>query len=293
MPRSVFTLLLILISWGSHAQYEAYPYPSLSPKGKIIQNVGYTLIEIEYERPAARNRKVFGGLVPWNKLWRTGAGNCTTISFDTNVVVGGQKIEAGKYALLTKPGETEWTVILNKDTTLYGTSAYDSKKDVAQIVTTPRSTERFYETLNFDIEILPNDARIFLSWANIQIGFDVETTTDEALEKWISEELLTQKNKDSDIYAGAAEYWLYRGENLNDALKLADIAIELDTNNGWARSLKIKLYEQQKRYEDAIAEIQKSLQNVESREFEDQREKENELQQLRSELERIRKLKEQ
>ena len=253
--------------------------------------MGNTLIEIEYERPAARKRKVFGGLVPWNKVWRTGAGNCTKISFDTNVVVGGKKIAAGTYALLTIPGKTEWTVILNRDTTLYGTAAYDPKKDVARFVTVPAKTQRFYETLNFDIEILPNDARIYLTWTDIQISFDVETTTDDDLEKWIAEELLTRKNKDSDIYAGAADYWLYRGENYTEALKLADIAIELDRDNGWARNVKIMLYERQERYDEALAEIQRSIENVESREYPDKREKENELLQLRSEWERIRKLK--
>lgn len=291
MKKSVLALILVVVSFSSHAQNDSYPYPSLSPLGKIVQNVGNTLIEIEYERPAARKRQVFGGFVPWNKVWRTGAGHCTKISFDSNVVVGGHKIAAGKYALLTIPGKTEWTVILNRDTTLYGTAAYDPRKDVARFVTVPAKTERFYETLNIDIEILPNDARIYLSWTDLQISFDVETTTDDELEKWIAEELLTLKNKDSDIYAGAAEYLLYRGENFSDALKLADIAIELDADNGWARRLKTKLYERQGRYDDALDEIQRSLDNVEGREYPDKREKENELLQLRSELERIRKLK--
>jgi len=293
MKTSVLTLILIVISFGSHAQNEPYPYPSLSPKGKISQNVGNTLIQIEYERPAVRKRKIFGALVPWNEVWRTGAGNCTKISFDSNVVVGGQKIAAGKYALLTIPGESEWTVILNKDTTLYGTAAYNPKKDEARFVTIPGKTQRFYETLNFDIEIIPNNARIFLSWVDTQISFDVETTTDEAIEKWMAEELLTRKSKDSYLYAGAADYWLYRGENYTEALKLADIAIELDEDNGWARNVKIKLYERQELYDEAIDEIQKSIENVEGREFPDKREKENELLQLRSELERMRKLKEE
>ena len=292
ITKSIFTLILILISFEGYSQTKEYPYPSLSPKGIITQTIGNTIVEIEYERPSVRKRKVFGGIVPWNKVWRTGAGHCTKISFNKNVIVGGQNIEAGKYSLFTIPNENEWIIIINKDTTLYGSYDYDFKKDVARFVTIPRTSNRFYETLNFDIEIIPNNGEIYISWANIQVSFDVKTTTDEELDKRISNELLTRKNKVSKIYAGASEYLFYKGDNLENALKLADIAIELDRNNGWARNLKVKLYEKLKLYDNAIDEVNLAIENEELREYKDKTEKENELNQLKKDLERIKKLKE-
>jgi tetratricopeptide (TPR) repeat protein len=292
MRQIAFIIFILLFSYNGYAQNKDYPYPSLSPKGTINQAVGNTTIEIEYERPSARKREVFGNLVPWNKVWRTGAGHCTKISFDNNVILGGQNIDAGKYSLFTIPDKKEWIVIINRDTTLYGSYNYDLKKDVARFVSIPKTTNRFYETLNFDVEIIPNNAEIFISWANTQISFEVKTSTDDDLNDFITKELLTKKNDDSNIYAGATEYLFFKGENLANALKLADIAIELDANNGWARSLKVKIYETLKMYDKALNELNSSIQNIKSRDFKNKTEKENELNQLEEDLKRIKKLKE-
>src|SRR5690242_7898509 len=94
-------------------------FPDLSPKGIVKQIVGLSTIEVNYERPAARGRKIFGDLVPFDKLWRTGAGNCTKIKFSSPVTITGKKIAAGTYSLLSIPNLLQWTIILNSDTTLY------------------------------------------------------------------------------------------------------------------------------------------------------------------------------
>lgn len=292
MKGKILILMLVLIVSSLIAQENEYPYPSLSPKGNISQIVGNTTIGIEYERPSVRKRQIFGELVPWNKVWRTGAGSSTKISFDKDVKVGGQNIEVGKYSLFTIPSPTEWIIILNKDTTLYGSYDYDYKKDIARFVTIPVESNRFYETLNFDIEILPNNAKVYLSWANVQVSFDVETTTDSEIEKLIKEELITKKNKDSDIYAGAAEYLFFQGANLMDALTLANTAIELNEHNGWARSLKIKIYEKMKLFSMALAEIDNYTEYAQSRKWEDEIEKTHTLEFLEKEYLRINGLKE-
>jgi len=292
MKGKIIILILVLIVSNLSAQENEYPYPSLSPKGRISQIVGNTIIEIEYERPSVRKRQIFGELVPWDKVWRTGAGSCTKISFDKDVEVGGQKIEAGKYSLFTIPNPEEWIVILNKDTTLYGSYDYDHKNDIARFVAIPIESNRFYETLNFDIEILPNNAKIYISWENVQVSFDIETTTDFEIKKLIEDELLTEKNKDSDIYAGAAEYLFFQGENLMDAITLTNIAIELNENNGWARSLKIKIYEKMKLFSMALAEIENYTKYAQSRKWEDEIEKKSTFEFLEKEHLRISNLKE-
>ena len=291
MRWSLFGLFMLAFLFVAIAQDDAYPFPSLSPKGVIHQQVGNTTIQIEYERPSVRKRPIFGGLVPWGKVWRTGAGYCTRISFDRVVVVGGQKVEAGKYALLTIPGPEEWVVILNRDTTLYGSYNYNEDKDAARFIVLPTESNRFYETLNFDIEILPNDGRVFLNWANTQISFDIETTTDDEVERLIDELLLTKKHKDTNIYAGATEYLFFRGDNLLNAIKLADTAIELDEHNGWARSLKIKIYERLKQYEKALVAIEAYRKYALSRNWENEQEKANTFQFLEEEYLRISELK--
>jgi tetratricopeptide (TPR) repeat protein len=283
----ILVLSLLLVSSQINGQEIDFPYPSFSPKGNISQTVGNTLIEVEYERPSVRKRQVFGRLVPWNKVWRTGAGNCTKIKFDKDLKIGGQKVSAGKYSIFTIPNIEEWIVVINKDTSLYGSYDYDFKNDVVRFVVVPTESSRFYETLNFDIELNQYNAKMYISWANTQINFDIETSTNEDIEKLIREELLTGKNKVSDNYASASGYLAYRGVDLAIALKLADKAKELDKNSEWIHGIKVEIYESLKLYDNALEEISQLLiilkKNKEDRSAE--------IQKMESEYERINKLK--
>jgi len=144
-------------------------FPSLSPKGEITQMVGTTKLRIEYERPSVRKRKIFGELVPFHKVWRTGAGLCTRISFDKRVIIGKQQIDAGKYSLFTIPSEDQWIVMLNRDTTLYGHGFYDSQKDVIRFIVKPEETHRFYETLTIDVDLIPPRLKLVLILKLLQI----------------------------------------------------------------------------------------------------------------------------
>ena len=259
MKKTILITFLISISFKLISQETDYPYPSFSPKGNISQIVGNTQLNIEYERPSARKRLIFGGLVPWNEVWRTGAGNCTKIAFDKEVSIGGQRVPAGNYSIFTIPNPTKWVVIINKDTTLYGSFDYNYKDDVARFSVLPTETERYYETLNFDIQLNQHNAKMYISWANTQINFDILTSTNEKIQKLISEELLTGNNKVSDIYAGAASYLAFREIDYTNALKLAEKAIELDKNNEWVYGIKIEIYEKLKLYDNAITEINRAL----------------------------------
>jgi len=287
MNKIVTILCLVLLVFDLNAQSDDYPYPSLSPKGTITQIVGNTTIEIEYERPSVRKRSIFGHLVPWNKVWRTGAGHCTKIKFDRDVRVGDQEVKAGKYSLFTIPNPTEWVVILNRDTTLYGSYNYDPSKDIARFIVLPEVTNRFYETLTFDIDLIPNDARIYLSWTNTQIHFFVQTDTDSQLQERILRDLVSHQSKETNLYAGAAEYLYFKGSNLMQALDLADYAVKLDPSNGWARSLKIKLFERLKLYDQALSEIELYRKYTQTESKDDPLEKKRTMQELQSIEDRI------
>lgn len=287
MKNNLLILCIVCLSFQLSAQDDEYPYPSLSPKGKISQVVGNTLVEIEYERPSVRNRVIFGEgeLVPWNKVWRTGAGYCTKISFSKPVIVGSQPIPAGNYSLFTIPNPEEWMVILNTDTTLYGSYDYNYKNDIARFIVDVVEPSRFYETLTFDIELINNNSKMYISWANIQLYFDIETSTDEEIEKLIEEKLLTGLHQNSDIYAGAAEFLIYQSKDFVLALQLAEKAIELDKQNEWARNLKIRIYEKLKLYDNALVEINKAVTMLKKK-----GDRTREISQLETDFERIQSL---
>jgi Protein of unknown function (DUF2911) len=226
-------------------------FPDLSSKGSIEQRVGFTMITVEYERPSARGRKIFGELVPYNTIWRTGAGNCTRIGFSTNVTIEGKSIEAGKYSLLTIPTEGEWTIILNSDTTLYRTSSYDKNKDVIRFNVKSEATSRYYESFTIDIDVVPHNAELYLSWEKSQIHFAVDTGADCKTTEFIEQNLLTGKSVDADQYATAAEYYFYLNKELSRAVTLIDKAI-LIKKEPWYYRLKIDILEKQKKYPEAI-----------------------------------------
>jgi hypothetical protein len=186
--------------------YSQGNFPDLSPKGYVMQKAGFTTISVDYERPAARGRKIFNDLVPYNKLWRTGAGNATKMRFSTPVVIHDKNIVAGNYSILTIPGPNEWTVILNNDTTLYGLQGYNQSKDVLRFNTNAEKTARYYESFTIDIDIIPHNAMIYLAWGNTQIHFKVETGSDKKTDDYINSNLLTDKSTDPAQYATAAEY---------------------------------------------------------------------------------------
>lgn len=250
--RIFFALLLTSFFLKSFSQAR---FPALSAKGQIVQKVGFSTIEIEYERPAARGRIIFGDLVPYDKIWRTGAGNCPKIKFSDSVIVGGKTLGAGTYSLLSIPGKNEWTIILNQDTSLYGTDSYDKKRDVARFQVNSEKTSRYYESFTCEIDVVPNDAEIYLSWANEQVHFKVGTTSDKRTMDFIQRSLLTGKSSDPDEYATGAEYFIYRNTELDKALSLIDKAIQIK-ETAWYYRLKTDILENQKKYGQAIDLLQ-------------------------------------
>ncbi|TMM53188.1 DUF2911 domain-containing protein [Maribacter algarum] len=264
-----YTIGIIIFVLGLFTASGQVDYPSLSPKGMISQIVGNTKVEIEYERPSARNRSVFGELVPWDKVWRTGAGNCTRISFDKDVILGGQPVKAGQYSIFTIPNPQEWVVILNSDTELYGSFNYSPEKEVARFIVTPQKSDRYYETLSFDIDLIPNNARIYISWENTNISFELVTTTDKDLMNYIDEFLLTKKEKDGNRYANAAEQLYFLNSRFGDALALCEIALEKhkksdDYSKGFVYRVKMEIYEKLHLYHKAIEIIDDAIVNEKS-----------------------------
>ncbi len=251
--KSILIGIGLLVSLSGFSQ--EIPYPPLSPRGTITQVIGNTTFEFDYSRPSVRGREIFGELVPFGEVWRTGADACTTISFNRPVKVFDQEIPAGKYSLFTKPGPSEWMIMINEDADQRGTRDYDSGKDVIQILAETEKSRRFYETFTIDIEMIDNNARIWLSWAETRVAFLLETSTNDIINALIKSELLTDKSQDADQYFGGADFLKLRGEDNVMAYELATKAVKLDPDSEAFRNLKIELAEKIENYADGIKEI--------------------------------------
>jgi hypothetical protein len=217
----------------------------------IRQKIGYTTFEIKYGRPSVRGRKIFNGLVPYNRLWRTGAGKASTIYFDTDVTITGKKIDAGIYSLATIPGEKQWTIMLNSDTSkIYGApSEYNGETEVLKFTTSAKRSGRFYETLTIDLEQKKNDAIFVLLWENTEVSFSIETGSNAFALASINSEL--QKNPaDHELKLTAAWYYYMNNEDAAKALGWVNESLAKE-QTWWGHELKFDLLERLNRNEEA------------------------------------------
>lgn len=161
LSAAVVCLFILGFSSLAHAQK--------SPPATMTGKVGGVDVEVKYHQPSARGREVMGGLVPYGKVWRTGANNATTISFGSNATVGGKDIKKGTYSLYTIPGEKVWTIIINSSTEQWGTQ-YPMEDDVARIEVPAGKTGEFIETFT-----ISHDANnVILQWENTEVKFGVK-----------------------------------------------------------------------------------------------------------------------
>ena len=152
--------------------------PPTNPPATVIQAIGATEVEVHYSRPGMKNRSIFGGLVPYGQIWRTGADNATTIAFSTPVTLNGVAVPAGTYELFTIPGASEWTVIVQQRQNQWGSYSYDPVHDVARVRAVPAETAAPVETFTIGFsELTKNSAVLNLAWERtrvpVAIGVDV------------------------------------------------------------------------------------------------------------------------
>ncbi|MEO6133257.1 MAG: DUF2911 domain-containing protein [Saprospiraceae bacterium] len=165
MPIASF-LLLLLFSAPSSAQGDKTLRPS--PPAEISAWIDSAKVTINYSSPAVKKRDIWGGLVPYNQVWRTGANEATTFETTRDVMINGQKLKAGKYGLFTIPGEKSWTVIFNSVWDQWGAFKYDASKDVLRTNAPADHSPKFHERMLFDI--IGHD--VILSWENLSVKFD-------------------------------------------------------------------------------------------------------------------------
>jgi len=181
----LFLSITLLLTSFSFAQEKKKPKVQvrISPKAEISQIIGLTKVRISYSRPGVKGRKIWGGLVPYNKVWRTGANEATKITFSTDVTINGKKLKKGAYAFFAIPTEKEWTLIFNNVADQWGSFTYNEAKDAMRLKVYPEK-RNFVEWLYYSFTDMivkkrrhPNSAVISLNWESLKVPFTVETIT--------------------------------------------------------------------------------------------------------------------
>jgi hypothetical protein len=237
MKKIVFLLNAVLLLSLANAQTLTTPQPS--PTQTVKQNFSLGSVELNYSRPAKKGRTVMGDLVPYGKVWRTGANNATTLTFSDDVTIGGKEVKAGKYGLLTIPEADKWTIIISKDVNVTQPSAYKQENDVvrvqADVIKTPFTVENF--TINF-ASITGSSLNVELMWENAYVQFAVTANTDAKVMKQIDDAM----NKDSKPYFNAASYYYDNGKDMNQALTWVNKALETNKEAFWMYLLKARIH---------------------------------------------------
>lgn len=240
--KNILAIALLVVAVAAQAQVQT---PQPSPAASVSTNVGLTDIKIDYSRPSAKGRKIFGTdanvVVPFGAIWRTGANNGTKITFSDNVTVEGIAVPKGEYLIFSWPGATEWTVSLYKDIKLGGnTGGYDKTQEAANFkVKSEKLTERV-ETLTFEIGDIAADsksAKIQMAWENTSVKFTVGVDYDAKVMKSI--EASTKVNPNN--YFQAAVYYLENGKDLKQASEWINKAVEANPSAFWIMYQKARI----------------------------------------------------
>jgi tetratricopeptide (TPR) repeat protein len=229
--------------------------PQPSPGQTVRQNFGISSIELNYSRPGIKGRKIFGELVPWGKVWRTGANSATRIKFADDVTIGGQPLKAGEYAIYTVPNEKEWEIIINKGSADWGTN-YKQEDDIFRVKATPVKLDQSVETFTMQFaNIKSNSTDLQLMWDKTLVS--VPITTD--IDKKIMADIDRIMNGDNRPYFQAAMYYLETGRDLNQAVTWFDKAIEQNANAYWVYHQKANALAKLGKKSEARTTAQKSM----------------------------------
>lgn len=263
MKRLSFILLSALLTSGVYAQ--DLKLPALSPTSKLTQEFSTSNIEISYSRPSMRGRKIFGELVAFGNVWRTGANSATKVKFGEDVTVGGQTVKAGEYAIYTIPGATEWEIILNKGVGNWGNAGYDKADDVARFKIAPKTLDKNVQTFTINIgNITYSTCNIEMMWEKTKIIIPVKANNEERLSASIDKAI----NNPNIPYFQAANYYFETDQNLDKAIVYVDKALEANPKAFWMWSLKARIAQKMGKKDDAINAANKAMEVAKGSAFE-------------------------
>ena len=243
-----------MISGAAFSQDLKVPAPS--PSTTVKQDFGISSVELSYSRPGVKGRKIFGDLVPYDKVWRTGANSPTVITFGDDVTIGGTKVPAGKYGLLTIPGQQEWTVIISKSTEVSSPSAYKEADDVVRVKVKPEEMPFPIETFTILFNnIKPTSMDAVILWDKLAVPFTITTEIDSKVSAQIDQLMKSSKPP----YFQAAMYYLENGKDLDKAVAWMDKAIQENPKAFWVYHNKANALAKLGKKKEAIEAANKSI----------------------------------
>jgi hypothetical protein len=229
MKQLVIAMGAALCMCTANAQLKT---PAPSPSQTVKQEFGLSSIELSYSRPGVKGRKVFGDLVPYGKVWRTGANGATVLTFGDEVTIGGTKIPAGKYGLLSIPEKDNWTIIISKQTDVTSPAAYKQDQDVVRFTVPVKKMRKKAE--NFAIQFTdlnPTSLHLQIMWDKSEVSFPITTDVDSKVMASIEKAMKSEKPP----YFQAAVYYMENGKDLNQALDWFNKAVEQNPNAFWVQ----------------------------------------------------------
>jgi len=252
--KKIFLLLAITAGSVSFAQTLVTPQPSTTQT--IKQNFGLSSIELSYSRPNAKGRVIFGELVPFGKVWRTGANQASTLTFGEDVTIGNKKIAAGKYGLLSIPNKNNWILIITKQLDVTSPSAYKEENDLVRVDVKPTVGANKVETFSMQFtNVKSSSCELTLQWENTTVSLPISTDVDSKVMSQI-DNIMT---KDNLPYFNAAMYYMESGKDLNKALSWFNKAVEQNPGAYYMYFQKASCLAKLGKKQEAITTATKSL----------------------------------
>ena len=254
LPVAVAVLLTLCTFSIAQAQLKV---PAASPAQTTKQSFALGDITLEYSRPAVKGRTIFGDLVPYDKVWRTGANATSKITFSSDVKLEGKEVKAGTYGLFTIPGKTTWEVMLSKDLALgANVGAYNKENEVVRVQVKPTTLANKVETFTLNIaDILPNSAVLEIMWDKTRVPVAITADIDQTIVKNIEASLASDK----PAYFEAASYYYDTNRDLKQALGWVTKATEQNPNAYWIMLLKARIEMKLNEKANAIASAEKTV----------------------------------
>lgn len=213
-----------LVSAAAKAEAPKVEFPAASPSCTLKQRVGLTDIEIDYSRPSVKGREIFGAMVPYGKVWRTGANQATKVIFSTPVKLNGTEVPAGTYALMTIPGKDEWTIIINKGSDQWGAYKYDEKADLVRFKSKPIALSKPIETFTIDFNDVRDDSSYLnLAWDRTLVPIKLEVDFVDKLTSQI--EAVMASDAEKKPYFQAAQFYYNHDKDMQKANQWVNAAL--------------------------------------------------------------------
>ncbi len=237
------------------AQAQEFHMPQSSPTVTVNQGFSTSFIKLKYSRPSVKGRDIFGSLIPFGKVWRTGANASAKITFGEEVHIGEKALAAGTYSLYTIPGEENWVVIFNKELKNWGAAGYEKSKDALRVAVPVQHIDRTQETFRISIEnITKNAANLVFVWDNTRVSVPFQSFNKEEILAYLK----TALQGENPPYGDAAQYYYAINYKIYKALGYIKLAIKKNPEAYYLYSDKAQILEKLGRHKEAVKAAKKA-----------------------------------